>query len=236
MTEVNILKCEVRKNTGKSFSKLVRKEGNIPCIIYGDKKDPIAININSSAALKLYNTGRMLTTLLDLELSNGDKLKAIPKDIQIDPVKDNIIHIDLLRLSGDSRVAVEIQVNFVGESNSPGIKKGGVLNVTRYSVELDCPALSIPEKIDVDISNLEIGGSVKLSDVTLPADVNPVITDRDITIASLTARAEEIEEEVVEEIDEEGEASSDTDAVPEAESTSSENNQDNEQDLSLIHI
>ena len=208
MTEVNILKCEVRKNTGKSFSKLVRKEGNIPCIIYGDKKDPIAININSSAALKLYNTGRMLTTLLDLELSNGDKLKAIPKDIQIDPVKDNIIHIDLLRLSGDSRVAVE----------------------TRYSVELDCPALSIPEKIDVDISNLEIGGSVKLSDVTLPADVNPVITDRDITIASLTARAEEIEEEVVEEIDEEGEASSDTDAVPEAESTSSENNQDNEQD------
>lgn len=230
MTEVNILKCEVRENTGKSFSKLARKEGNIPCIIYGDKKDPIAININSSAALKLYNTGRMLTTLLDLELSNGDKLKAIPKDIQLDPVKDNIIHIDLLRLSGDSRVAVEIQVNFVGESVSPGIKKGGVLNVTRYSVELDCPALSIPEKIDVDISNLEIGGSVKLSDVTLPDDVNPVITDRDITIASLTARAEEIEEEIVEEIDEEGEASSDTDAVPEAESTSSENNQDNEQD------
>lgn len=230
MTEVNSLKCEVRENTGKSFSKLARKEGNIPCIIYGDKKDPIAININFSAALKLYNTGRMLTTLLDLELSNGEKLKAIPKDIQLDPVKDNIIHIDLLRLSGDSRVAVEIQVNFVGESVSPGIKKGGVLNVTRYSVELDCPALSIPEKIDVDISNLEIGGSVKLSDVTLPDDVNPVITDRDITIASLTARAEEIEEEVVEEIDEEGEATSDTEAVPEAESISNENNQDNEQD------
>ena len=118
----------------------------------------------------------------------------------------------------------------MGESVSPGIKKGGVLNVTRYSVELDCPALSIPEKIDVDISNLEIGGSVKLSDVTLPDDVNPVITDRDITIASLTARAEEIEEEIIEEIDEEGEATSDTEAAPEAESTSSENNQDNEQD------
>ena len=230
MTEVNILKCEIRKNTGKSFTKLARKEGNIPCTIYGDKKDPISVNINFSSALKLYNTGRMLTTLLDVELSNGEKLKAIPKDIQLHPVKDNIIHVDLLRLSGDSRVRVEIQVNFVGESASPGIKKGGVLNVTRYTVELDCPALSIPETIDVDISNLEIGGSVKLSDVTLPNDVNPVITDRDITIASLTAPAEEIEEEVSEEIDEEGQISSDAEAAQEDVSTASEDNQDNEQD------
>ena len=198
MSELNILKGEVRENTGKSFTKSVRKEGNIPCIVYGDEKDPVAVNINYVSALKLYNTGRMLTTLLDLELSNGDKMKVIPKDIQIDPVKDNIIHIDLLRLSGDSRVSVEIQVNFVGESDSPGIKSGGVLTVTRYSVELDCPALSIPESIDVNISNLEMGESVKLSDVNLPEDVNPVITDRDITIASVTAPVEEIEEEIIE--------------------------------------
>jgi large subunit ribosomal protein L25 len=145
----------------------------------------------------------MLTTLLDMELSNGDKMKVIPKDIQIDPVKDNIIHIDLLRLSEDSRVSVEIQVNFIGESDSPGIKTGGVLTVTRYSVELDCPALSIPESLDVDISKLEMGESVKLSDVALPEDVNPVITDRDITIASVTAPVEEIEEEIIEEISEE---------------------------------
>ena len=143
MAEANILKGEVRENTGKSYSKLARKEGNIPCVIYGDKKDPISVNINSVSALKLYNTGRMLTTLLDLELSNGDKMKVIPKDIQIDPVKDNIIHIDLLRLSGDSRVSVEIQVNFVGESDSPGIKTGGVLTVTRYSVELDLSLIHI---------------------------------------------------------------------------------------------
>ena len=182
MSEANILKGEVRENTGKSFTKSVRKEGNIPCIIYGDKKDPIAVNINSVSALKLYNTGRMLTTLLDMELSNGDKMKVIPKDIQIDPVKDNIIHIDLLRLSEDSRVSVEIQVNFIGENDSPGIKTGGVLNVTRYNIELDCPALNIPEAIDVDISNLEMGESIKLSDVALPEDVNPIITDRDLSL------------------------------------------------------
>ena len=187
-------------------------------------------------ALKLYNTGRMLTTLLDLELSNGDKMKVIPKDIQIDPVKDNIIHIDLLRLSGDSRVSVEIQVNFVGENDSPGIKTGGVLTVTRYSVELDCPALSIPESIDVDISNLEMGESVKLSDVNLPEDVNPVITDRDITIASVTAPVEEIEEEIIEEASEEdgedsveGEEDQTTDEAETSEDTPEESKEESKE-------
>ncbi len=210
---------------------MARKEGNIPCVIYGDKKDPISVNINSVSALKLYNTGRMLTTLLDLELSNGDKMKVIPKDIQIDPVKDNIIHIDLLRLSGDSRVSVEIQVNFIGESDSPGIKTGGVLTVTRYSVELDCPALSIPEFIDVDISKLEMGESVKLSDVTLPEDVNPVITDRDITIASVTAPVEEIEEEIIEEVSEEdGELTAESEDDQAAEETSEESSEQSEEE------
>ncbi len=210
---------------------MARKEGNIPCVIYGDKKDPISVNINYVSALKLYNTGRMLTTLLDLELSNGDKMKVIPKDIQIDPVKDNIIHIDLLRLSGDSRVSVEIQVNFIGESDSPGIKTGGVLTVTRYSVELDCPALSIPEFIDVDISKLEMGESVKLSDVTLPEDVNPVITDRDITIASVTAPVEEIEEEIIEEVSEEdGELTAESEDDQAAEETSEESSEQSEEE------
>jgi len=205
MSDINLLKGEVRKSIGKSSAKATRKNGMIPCIVYGNKQDPVSISINYISALKLYNTGRMLTTLLDLELSNGDKMKVIPKEIQIDPVKDNIIHIDMLRLATDARVSVEIQVNFIGEEDSPGIKTGGVLTVTRYSVELDCPAIKIPESIDVDISNLDMGESVKLSDVTLPEDVNPVITDRDITIASVTAPVEEIEEEIIEEEGEEGE-------------------------------
>ena len=204
MSDINLLKGEVRKSIGKASAKTARKSGMIPCIVYGDKQDPVSISINYISALKLYNTGRMLTTLLDLELSNGDKMKVIPKEIQIDPVKDNIIHIDMLRLAADARVSVEIQVNFIGEDDSPGIKTGGVLTVTRYSVELDCPAIRIPESIDVDISNLNMGESVKLSDVTLPEDVNPVITDRDITIASVTAPVEEVEEEIIQEESEEG--------------------------------
>ncbi|MEC9414923.1 MAG: 50S ribosomal protein L25/general stress protein Ctc [Pseudomonadota bacterium] len=219
MAEANLLKGELREKVGKSSAKLSRKKGKIPCIVYGDKIDPISISINSISAWKLYNTGRMLTTLLDLELSNGDKMKVIPKDIQIDPVKDNIIHIDMLRLAEDARVSVEIQVNFVGEEDSPGIKSGGVLNVTRYTVELDCPALEIPESIDVDISALDMGESVKLSDVKLPDDVNPVITDRDITIASVTAPVEEIEEEIIEEESAEGEEGAEGEESAEGETT-----------------
>ena len=229
MSDINLLKGEVRKSIGKASAKTARKSGMIPCIVYGDKQDPVSISINYISALKLYNTGRMLTTLLDLELSNGDKMKVIPKEIQIDPVKDNIIHIDMLRLAADARVSVEIQVNFIGEDDSPGIKTGGVLTVTRYSVELDCPAIKIPESIDVDISNLDMGESVKLSDVTLPEDVNPVITDRDITIASVTAPVEEVEEEIIQEESEEGTEDEGTEGEgADGESDSTEETEDND--------
>ena len=228
MSDINLLKGEVRESIGKASAKTARKSGMIPCIVYGDEKDPVSISINYISALKLYNTGRMLTTLLDLELSNGDKMKVIPKEIQIDPVKDNIIHIDMLRLAEDARVSVEIQVNFIGEDDSPGIKTGGVLTVTRYSVELDCPAIKIPESIDVDISNLNMGESVKLSDVTLPEDVNPVITDRDITIASVTAPVEEVEEEIIEEESEEGEEDAEGEEGTDGESDSAEETKDDD--------
>ena len=228
MSDINLLKGEVRESIGKASAKTARKSGMIPCIVYGDEKDPVSISINYISALKLYNTGRMLTTLLDLELSNGDKMKVIPKEIQIDPVKDNIIHIDMLRLAVDARVSVEIQVNFIGEDDSPGIKTGGVLTVTRYSVELDCPAIKIPESIDVDISNLNMGESVKLSDVTLPEDVNPVITDRDITIASVTAPVEEVEEEIIEEESEEGEEGAEGEEGTDGESDSAEETKDDD--------
>ena len=228
MSDINLLKGEVRESIGKASAKTARKSGMIPCIVYGDEKDPVSISINYISALKLYNTGRMLTTLLDLELSNGDKMKVIPKEIQIDPVKDNIIHIDMLRLAADARVSVEIQVNFIGEDDSPGIKTGGVLTVTRYNVELDCPAINIPESIDVDISNLNMGESVKLSDVTLPEDVNPVITDRDITIASVTAPVEEVEEEIIEEESEEGEEGAEGEEGTDGESDSAEETKDDD--------
>ena len=229
MAETNELKASLRENVGKSSARSSRNEGLVPCIVYGDKKDPISVNINSIEASKLYNTGRMLTTLLDLEFTNGETIKVIPKEIQVDPIKDTLIHVDMLRLAVDARVSVEIQVNFIDEDDSPGVKRGGVLNVSRYAIELDCPATEIPSSIDVSIAGLEIGESVHLSDIKLPEGVVSTITDRDITIASVTAPIQEEEPEVIEEGEEGEEESGVDDEDKSNENTEKTNEEDNKE-------
>ena len=193
MAETTLLKVEERKDTGKSFARAVRKSGNIPCIIYGDKKEPIAACLNRIEAMKLYNTGKMLSQLIDIETLGGEKFKAISKEIQLHPVKGNIIHIDLLRLGANSRISVDVAVSFINEEESPGIKAGGILNISRYTVELDCPATNIPEGVVVDLTGLEIGETIHLSDINLPEGIISAITERDITVASIAAPMSEAE-------------------------------------------
>ena len=187
MAETTLLKAEERKDTGKSFARAVRKEGKIPCIVYGDEKEPLSVSVDSIETLKLYNTGKMLSQLIDVEVLNGEKFKAISKDIQLHPVKGNIIHIDFLRLGANSRISVEVSVAFLNEEESPGIKAGGVLNISRYTVELDCPATDIPTGVEVDLTGLEIGDTIHLSDIKLPEGIVSAITERDITVASIAA-------------------------------------------------
>ena len=189
MAETTLLKAEERKDTGKSFARAVRKEGKIPCIVYGDEKEPLSVSVSSKETLKLYNTGKMLSQLIDVEVLNGEKFKAISKDIQLHPVKDSPMHVDFLLLSKDSKVTVEVSVIFSNENISPGIKKGGVLNIVRHSVECECPSDQIPDSLSVDLSNAEMGDSIHISAIKLPDGVTPVITDRDFTIATIAAPA-----------------------------------------------
>jgi len=227
MAETTLLKAEERKDTGKSFARAVRKSGNIPCIIYGDKKDPIAASLNGIEAVKLYNTGKMLSQLIDVETLGGEKFKAISKEIQLHPVKGNIIHIDFLRLGANSRISVEVSVAFLNEEESPGIKAGGVLNISRYTVELDCPATDIPMGVEVDLTGLEIGDTIHLSDIKLPEGIVSAITERDITVASIAAPKTEEEMDALDaaesdkpegiEEDSESEEDSDSDTTEESE-------------------
>src|SRR6056300_156449 len=222
MAETTLLKAEERNETGKSLARAIRKNGQIPCIIYGDKKEPLAASLNAIETLKLYNSGKMLSQLIDVETSKGEKFKAISKDVQLHPVKGNIIHVDLLRLGAEARISVEVSVSFIAEEESPGIKEGGILNVSRYTVELDCPATNIPELVEVDLTGLEIGATIHLSDVELPEGIVSAITDRDITIASIAAPKSEEEIEALDaadaeapeaiESDEEAESADDTSA------------------------
>lgn len=185
------LVAEPRDRIGKGASRAVRKAGRIPAVIYGDKQDPIAVSLTYKEVLAKVNTGTFLSQLVDVEVG-GDKFRTIPRDIQFDPVRDFIMHIDFLRLGKGARIAVEVQVNFLNEEECPGLKAGGVLNVVRYTVELSCPADAIPEAIDLDLAEAEMGSSLHISDVKLPEGVTPTITDRDFTIATIAAPASEI--------------------------------------------
>jgi large subunit ribosomal protein L25 len=178
------LKASSREGTGKAANRAIRKEGRVPGVIYGDSQDPQNVTVEYKEIFKQVQTGHFLSTVYMLDL-DGRKVRVIPKDVQLHPVRDFPMHVDFLRISKSTRVEVEVNVNFVNEAASPGLKRGGVLNIVRHEVELSCPADAIPEVIEVDLTGLEIGDSVHISAVKLPKNVTPTIADRDFTIATI---------------------------------------------------
>ena len=153
-----------RERVGKGSARAVRRAGRVPAVIYGDKKEPIGITLESREITKIVHQPGIFGRLLDINVS-GSKQTVLTRDIQFHPVTDNVLHMDFLRVSGSAKVAVAIAVEFINEDDCPGIKVGGVLNVVRYEVELLCPATTIPEKITVDLQGLKIGDSVHISTI-----------------------------------------------------------------------
>jgi large subunit ribosomal protein L25 len=188
MADIVKLTAESRERVGKGVARALRREGKIPAVLYGDKKDPLGLAIAQGQLKRLYNSGRALSTLLDIEV-DGTNHRAIARDLQLHPVTDVILHADFLRLGKGATIAVEVSVHFINDEASPGIKRGGVLNVVRYSVELSCPADAIPDSITIDLTGTELGDSIHISSVALPEGVTPVIQDRDFTIATIAAPA-----------------------------------------------
>lgn len=188
MSDIISFTAEKRERAGKGVARALRREGLVPAVIYGDNKEPEGVSLSRKDFTKLYNTGRLMSTLLDIEV-DGKKTRVLTRDLQLHPVRDDIMHADFLRLSKGTKIAVEVQVVFLNEDTCPGLKTGGVLNVVRYSVELNCPADSIPDSIEVDLAEVNMGDSVHISDITLPDGVVPVISDRDFTIATIAVPA-----------------------------------------------
>ncbi|CDN54849.1 50S ribosomal protein L25 [Neorhizobium galegae bv. officinalis bv. officinalis str. HAMBI 1141] len=188
------LKAEARERVGKGSSRELRRNGFIPAVIYGDKQSPIAIALSTNEVTKRIHAGGFMTTVATIDV-NGEKIQVLPKDYQLDPVRDFTMHVDFLRVSGNTEVSVEVPVHFVNEEKSPGIKIGGVLNIVRHEVELLCPANDIPEFLTLDLTGAKIGDSLHISAVKLPAGVRPVISDRDFTIATIVAPAAGVTEE-----------------------------------------
>ena len=206
-TDQEGLTCEVRTAKGKGAARAARREGLIPGVLYGGDKGPVSIALRTNEVHKAYFSGALLNRLTKIVV-DGEDQPVIARDIQVDPVKDMPIHIDLVRVDERTRIDVLVPVQFVNEADSPGLKRGGVLNIVRREVELKCPATRIPESLEADLTGLEINDSLHISKIELPDGVTPTITDRDFTVATIVAPStEEIETPDVEEESTEEEAS-----------------------------
>lgn len=194
MSETLTLSAELRERAGKGASRVLRREGRTPAVIYGGNQDPVAIHIEEKALAKALGTGHFFNAIVELTV-DGKTVRTLAKDVAFHPVSDRPQHADFLRVSANAEVHVNVPVVFQNEESAPGIKQGGVLNVVRHELELVCEASKIPDEIVVDLAGLEVGDSVHISAVTLPAGTRSAITDRDFTIATIATPTVLTEEE-----------------------------------------
>ena len=186
MSDALTLPAETRERAGKGASRALRREGRVPAVIYGGKEEATPIHVELKELTRQLGTGHFMNSIVMIEVS-GKSVRALPKDVAFHPVSDRAIHVDFLRLAKDAKIEVEIPVVFINEEESPGLKKGGVLNVVRHELELVCESDKIPDQIEIDVTGKEVGDSIHISEITLPEGSVSAITDRDFTIATLVA-------------------------------------------------
>ena len=186
MSEEIILSAEIKERAGKGAARATRREGKVPAVIYGDKKAPVMVALAAKEVVRLIHQPGFFSHIMKID-AGGKKHQVLARDVQLHPVKDLPIHIDFLRVSESSEITVNVPVHFVDEDQSPGLERGGVLNVVRYEVEVVCKAGSIPDELVGSLAGLDIGDSVHISAITLPDGVRPVIDDRDFTVATIAA-------------------------------------------------
>lgn len=185
-SDMTSLVAEDRTAVGKGAARAIRQAGRVPGVVYGEKKEQLMFSLEARALRKELQKPRFYSTLCALEIG-GKSVRVLPRDIQLHPVTDEPLHADFVYVSRGATVTVEVPVLFLNEEDCPGLKRGGVLNVVRREVELVCPADSIPEKIELDLASADIGDSLHYSHAIVPDNVEPTITDRDFTIATIAA-------------------------------------------------
>jgi large subunit ribosomal protein L25 len=187
MSETLKLAAEMRDRAGKGASRAVRRTGRVPAVIYGLGQPALTIHVEEKILVRQLSTGHFMNSVIEIAVDGGAAVRTLPRDVQFHPVTDRPIHVDFLRLSGDSVITVAVPVHFVDEDKSPGMKRGAVLNIVRHELQLDCPSNAIPDQIDISLAGRDVGDSIHISAVVLPAGVTSHIHDRDFTIATMVA-------------------------------------------------
>jgi len=186
MPEITTLSAEPRARAGKGATRATRRAGRVPGIIYGDNKEPVLISLEPRELSRALASRSFLATLVDVKV-DGAVHRTLPRDVQYHPATDAPLHVDFMRVGSHARVTVTVPVVFINPEMSPGIRRGGILNIVRHGIELDCPVDAIPDQLIVELNGLEIGDSIHISRVIVPEGCRPTITERDFTIASVAA-------------------------------------------------
>jgi large subunit ribosomal protein L25 len=186
MSEQLTLPAEARDRAGKGASRALRRDGRVPAVVYGEKKEPLSIHVEEKQLNRMLATGFFMNSVVMVEIG-GKPHRTLPKSVDFHPVTSRPIHVDFLRIGEHTQVQVNVPVRFIDEEEAPGLKRGGVLNVVRHELELVCDAARMPDEIVVSLSGLEIGDAVHISQVQLPEGSKPVIDDRDFTVATIVA-------------------------------------------------
>jgi large subunit ribosomal protein L25 len=187
MSETLKLAAETRARAGKGASRAVRRTGRVPAVIYGAGQPAVTIHVEEKLLVRQLSSGHFMNSIVELTVDGGAAVRTLPRDVQFHPVSDRPIHVDFLRVSADAVITVAVPVHFVDEDKSPGMKRGAVLNVVRHELQLDCPSNAIPDQIDISLAGRDVGDSIHISAVVLPAGVTSHIHDRDFTIATMVA-------------------------------------------------
>jgi len=194
MANITSISAESRDRAGKGAARATRRAGRVPAVIYGNKQDSSLISLEPIELKRNINAGGFFSKVFEITV-DGEKHRALVRDIQLDPVTDTPIHVDFMRFSKKTRLVIEVPCAFLNEEDCPGLRKGGVLNIVRHAIELRCSPDNIPESIEIDLAVAEVGDSIHISAIELPDDVELTITDRDFTIATIAAPTVVVEEE-----------------------------------------
>lgn len=186
MSETLNLPAEARDRVGKGASRSLRRTGRVPAVVYGNNEEPLSVHVEEKELVRQLMTGHFFNSIVEIEVG-GAKVRTLPKDVAFHPVTDRPLHADFLRVSADHKVHVNVPVVFTNEAASPGLKRGGVLNIVLHDLDVVCAPDSIPEEVVIDVTGLEVGASIHIHDIKLPAGITAAHADRDDTVATIVA-------------------------------------------------